>query len=127
VNKQKHKGNTGATGSGTGSAGATGSGTGTAGATGSGTGSTGTTATSPSGAGTGTGFSEIDLQAAEADTLTKANTPATANSVGLDIEANDVGYVSTIQLGSPPTAFNVIMDSGSADFWVAGDNCKTCV
>lgn len=94
---------------------------GTAGAAGAAAGAAGASNSSTSG-----GFSETDLQAAQADTLTKANAPTTSNSVGLDIEANDVTYVATVQLGTPPTDFNVIMDSGSADFWVAGDNCKTC-
>jgi hypothetical protein len=39
--------------------------------------------------------------------------------------ANDVGYVSTIQIGTPPRDFRVIMDSGSADLWVGAEECTT--
>jgi aspartyl protease len=59
------------------------------------------------------------------DTLSVANTPTTANSVGLDIQANDVGYIATIQMGTPPRDFKLLMDSGSADFWVGAEGCKS--
>lgn len=38
--------------------------------------------------------------------------------------ANDVGYIATVQLGTPPQDFKVLMDSGSADFWVAAEQCQ---
>ncbi|THG95238.1 hypothetical protein EW026_g6382 [Hermanssonia centrifuga] len=72
---------------------------------------------------TGPGFSEVDLDAANNGGLTVADAPATANSLGLDIEANDVGYIATIQMGTPPQNYNLLMDSGSADLWVGGENC----
>jgi len=57
--------------------------------------------------------------------VTVANTPQTANSLGLDIEANDVGYLATVQMGTPPRNFLILMDSGSADLWVGAENCKS--
>ena len=30
-----------------------------------------------------------------------------------------------MQIGTPPRDFQIIMDSGSADFWVGGENCQT--
>lgn len=37
--------------------------------------------------------------------------------------ANDVGYLATIQMGTPPQNFLLLMDSGSADLWVGAENC----
>jgi len=54
-----------------------------------------------------------------------ANAPTAKNSIGLNIEASDVGYYSTIQIGTPPRNFSVIMDSGSSDLWVGGEGCHT--
>lgn len=71
------------------------------------------------------GFSSIDLAALANDTLTLANAPTTANSLGLDDEANDAGYIATVQIGTPPRNFNILMDSGSADFWVGSEGCQS--
>jgi len=57
--------------------------------------------------------------------VTFANTPTTANSLGLDIEGQDVGYLATIQMGTPPQNFLILMDSGSADLWVGSENCQS--
>lgn len=67
----------------------------------------------------------VDVEAAEKDTLTKANTPTTGNSLGLDIQADDVGYIATVQMGTPPREFKLLMDSGSADLWVGAEGCKS--
>ena len=73
----------------------------------------------------GDGFSSVDAQALANNTLTIANTPTTANSLGLDIQANDVGYIATVQMGTPPRDFKLLMDSGSGDLWVGGERCKS--
>lgn len=70
------------------------------------------------------GVSPIDIAASQSDTLTPANTPTTNDTLGLDIEANDVGYIATVQIGTPPRDFKVLMDSGSADFWVGAEQCE---
>jgi hypothetical protein len=56
---------------------------------------------------------------------TPANTPTTPQSLGLDIEAHDAGYIATIQMGTPPRDFKLLMDSGSADLWVGAEGCKS--
>ena len=73
----------------------------------------------------GGGFSPVDEQAVESNTLTPANTPQTANTLGLAIQADDVGYVATIQIGTPPREFNLLMDSGSSDLWVGAEGCES--
>ncbi|KAF9237611.1 acid protease [Melanogaster broomeanus] len=77
------------------------------------------------GNGTNAGVSPLDIQAATNGGLTPANPPTTNNSLGLSIEADDIGYIATIQIGTPPRNFNLLMDSGSADFWVGGENCQS--
>ncbi|GAA6060859.1 hypothetical protein JCM10212_006239 [Sporobolomyces blumeae] len=72
------------------------------------------------------GYSEIDLEAASKNKVTEASAPTAINSLGLAIEANDVGYFATVQLGKEGTEFRVLMDSGSADFWVPSTSCEKC-
>ncbi|KAK0469910.1 acid protease [Desarmillaria tabescens] len=93
-------------------------------------GSTGSTSTSNSTANAATSAvnaastSGSSSSAASSD-VTVANTPTTANSLGLDIESDDTGYLATIQMGTPPQDFLLLMDSGSADTWVGGENCQS--
>jgi hypothetical protein len=35
-----------------------------------------------------------------------------------------LGYITKIELGTPQRSFNVIVDSGSADFWVGHEYCE---
>ncbi|KAJ7678508.1 aspartic peptidase domain-containing protein [Mycena rosella] len=56
--------------------------------------------------------------------VTKAHNTTFPQSAGLDIEANDIGYLATVQLGTPPRDFHLLADSGSADIWVGGENCQ---
>ncbi|KAK7044191.1 hypothetical protein VNI00_007911 [Paramarasmius palmivorus] len=51
--------------------------------------------------------------------------PKCNNSLKLNIIANDVGYFANIELGTPSREFRLLMDSGSADLWVGGENCRT--
>jgi len=108
-------------GAGAGAGAGTGAGAGAGAGTGAGTGT-------GAGAGAGAGASSANGTAttgttALADGVTAANQPSTANSLGLDIEANDIGYLATIQMGTPPRDFSILMDSGSADLWVGAENC----
>ncbi|THV02858.1 acid protease [Dendrothele bispora CBS 962.96] len=102
----------GAAGAANGAGGATGAANGAGGATGAANGANGAAAS-------GNGAAS----AAAADAVEKANTPTADNSLGLDIEGDDVGYLATIQMGTPPQDFLILMDSGSADLWVGSENC----
>ena len=62
-------------------------------------------------------------------THTDDETDLGQDSIGLVIEANDVGYFAPMLIGTPPRPFNVLMDSGSADFWIPSQLCnkdQTC-
>lgn len=72
------------------------------------------------------GYSIIDLEAASSNRITNATAPTAINSLGLAIEANDVGYFATVQIGEENTDFRVLMDSGSADFWIPSTSCQNC-
>ncbi|SPO37545.1 related to extracellular aspartic proteinase [Pseudozyma flocculosa] len=73
-----------------------------------------------------TGFPESDLTASTAADLFKAEDPTAAQSLGLDIEANDIGYVVTVEIGSEKLPFRMLVDSGSADTWVPSTSCTEC-
>ncbi|KAF8274739.1 aspartic peptidase domain-containing protein [Lactarius quietus] len=72
---------------------------------------------------TSNGFSIIDLDAVANDSVTPGNSSTAPNSLSLAIDGNDVGYTAIVQIGTPPRNFSILMDSGSADFWVGGDGC----
>lgn len=55
------------------------------------------------------GYSQAALQAATSGNLTPANPPAAEDSLGLDIEANDVGYLANIEIGTPLTKFRMLV------------------
>ncbi|CDO70870.1 hypothetical protein BN946_scf184804.g2 [Trametes cinnabarina] len=73
----------------------------------------------------GSGGNSTGTTDADNGSLTAANPPTADDSLGLDIEAQDVGYIATIQMGTPPRDFHILMDSGSADLWVGGENCQS--
>lgn len=85
----------------------------------------GSSTTNSSSTSTDGGVSALDIEAAENGGLTPANKPTANNTLGLAIDADDVGYIATIQIGTPPQNFNILMDSGSADFWVGSETCQS--
>ncbi|KAL8277192.1 hypothetical protein RQP46_010365 [Phenoliferia psychrophenolica] len=72
------------------------------------------------------GFPKVALDAATQGTVSKAITPTAAQTIGEDIEANDVGYFTTVQIGTPPKDYKLLLDSGSSDMWMPSENCATC-
>ncbi|KAM0753123.1 acid protease [Meredithblackwellia eburnea MCA 4105] len=38
----------------------------------------------------------------------------------------DTLFYGTVQVGTPPRPFNVILDTGSSDFWLASSECANC-
>ncbi|KAI0688179.1 aspartic peptidase domain-containing protein [Cytidiella melzeri] len=49
-------------------------------------------------------------------------------TVGIElINSNvDSSYIGAVSVGTPPQNFNVVLDTGSSDFWVAASDCATC-
>lgn len=55
------------------------------------------------------GYSKVAYQAAISGNLTPANAPTAEESLGMDIEANDVGYIANIEIGTPATKFRMLV------------------
>ncbi|EJU03860.1 acid protease [Dacryopinax primogenitus] len=49
---------------------------------------------------------------------------ATVSQLPLTNANHDGSYYALLGLGTPPTPLNVLLDTGSADFWVAGTGCS---
>ncbi|KAJ7646600.1 aspartyl protease [Roridomyces roridus] len=41
-------------------------------------------------------------------------------------QGGDSSYFGTVDIGTPPQSFNLILDTGSSDLWVADTSCQTC-
>ncbi|KAK0548188.1 hypothetical protein OC846_004578 [Tilletia horrida] len=74
----------------------------------------------------GSGYPVKNLQAATTASITEPERVTAEQSLGLAIEANDVGYIATIQVGSNQQPFRMLIDSGSADTWVPSSTCSVC-
>ncbi|KAI0084915.1 aspartic peptidase domain-containing protein [Irpex rosettiformis] len=46
--------------------------------------------------------------------------------IGLINTNVDSSYIGAVTVGTPPQSFNVVLDTGSSDFWVAGNDCTSC-
>jgi hypothetical protein len=71
------------------------------------------------------GFPKVALKASESETLMKAQSTSHSGSLGLAIDANDIGYIANVTIGGAG-AFKMLIDSGSADTWVPSTACTDC-
>lgn len=74
--------------------------------------------------GSNAGVSPLDIQAAINGGITEPTMAVASNSIGLGILGSDLGYVAIVEIGTPPRPFQMLMDSGSADFWVGSESCQ---
>lgn len=51
---------------------------------------------------------------------------ATSSSISITNQNIDSSYFASVNIGTPPQTFNIILDTGSADLWVADTGCTQC-
>ena len=73
------------------------------------------------------GFPQAEESALNDGTITDSSSSLVKGGLAYDIEFNDVGYIASIDIGTPSKSFSFLMDTGSGDTWVPSTSCgSTC-
>ncbi|KAF8877366.1 aspartic peptidase domain-containing protein [Infundibulicybe gibba] len=73
------------------------------------------------------GARDIDSYSAAAGRLRgKYRRAAGVSNMDIVNKGRDVMYYGTVGIGTPPQMFNVLLDTGSPDLWIADNTCQTC-
>ncbi|KAI0301043.1 aspartic peptidase domain-containing protein [Multifurca ochricompacta] len=51
---------------------------------------------------------------------------AQTTDVGITNQGSDTSYFAQVSVGTPPQAFNLVLDTGSSDLWFATTACSSC-
>jgi cathepsin D len=64
--------------------------------------------------------------AAQKGALGRVGRRASTQGFSMIDENLDASYLGTVDIGTPPQTFNVVLDTGSSDLWVATSGCQGC-
>jgi len=59
-------------------------------------------------------------------TVNKKSRRATSAGLAMINMQVDASYAASVSIGTPPQVFNVVLDTGSSDLWVADTSCTSC-
>ena len=69
---------------------------------------------------------QVDMLLSKYGNPNSSRKRATSGGNQLVNQNTDSSYYGSLAIGTPPVSFDVILDTGSSDLWLAGQGCQTC-